>query len=280
MKGIPKYVTSFLEISNLFPSSKRANRSKVIPGPDLVELESDLDTKLNGVNHFKAHATQNSTTLPEASDDVQWSDDQDDDKCSVTSFRSSLSSTDFVMPWEVPKNIKKGDHSTVTVEEMRRVLFAPEFNPDINDITLINELFHSLTVSGIYGPQPNLPFTLDSFIRYLFEEAKDFHVIRMLLSVCQESPTILMSYDQKLRSEGQEYGVREMLLVFFVGIRKSDDVAARRLLQLMGFKTVTKLKNYLFSHETMRGLVDNLTDDEEETETRNPDNMVHKYNSE
>lgn len=241
MKGITRLYTGLLAVSNsLLSSSNRANKkclsllsnSKVRPLPVVKNVESGFD-------------------------DDSFSDDSLPSNENRFIPPSEPAGINYVLRDIEIDNYTKSQ-SNLTDKEMRTVLFTPEFNPFFNNLNL---LFNILTDEGIHGAPPDLPFTLKSFFEYMLERSSDLHAIWIMLRVCQENKGMLTAFSYILKTQGQEYECRESLLSLFRKIRKQDAESAGIILDLMGFKTVTRLKKFYYDFG-LPGFADDLSDDE------------------
>ena len=115
----------------------------------------------------------------------------------------------------------------------------------INDDILIQRLHKIIFYETLHGPEPKLPFNLESFLQFLFVESRDLKLIRVMLRICQSFPIILVKYDQDTKAQDSETGIRENLMLrFLVNVQNLDKVAARITIQLMGFRNIIQLMNY------------------------------------
>lgn len=115
------------------------------------------------------------------------------------------------------------------------------------DWKVMNNIYNVVTKDPVFGEQPNLPFTLESFFEYLFLQCRDLVLIRLLLRFCTMVPNILNDYDNLLKSwRYNGYGIRELfMLPFLVEMAYAfDEVAVKLVFQLMGFRGFQDLKFY------------------------------------
>lgn len=145
--------------------------------------------------------------------------------------------------------VEDRDHDDILVLSnylMRRALFEEELSDIIKDDGgLVKQLHEIIYYETLHGPNPNLPFSLESFLTFLFVESRDLRLIRVMLRVCQNYPTLLGKFDQKLKANGSGIGVREnLMLQFYANVREIDEVAAKSAIQLMGFRNIVHLMSY------------------------------------
>lgn len=63
----------------------------------------------------------------------------------------------------------------------------------INDEILLQRLDRIIFYETLHGPEPKLPFNLESFLQFLFIESRDLKLIRVMLRICRRFPIILMN---------------------------------------------------------------------------------------
>lgn len=126
-----------------------------------------------------------------------------------------------------------------------KMLEGSELFDIINDTNLIHNLHQIIFYEPLHDPKPKLPFTLESFVQYLFVESRDLKLIRVMLRVCQSFPIILAKYDQSLKARNNGTSLRDgLMLPFLINVHGLDKVSARSTIQLMGFKNIIQLMLY------------------------------------
>jgi hypothetical protein len=116
-------------------------------------------------------------------------------------------------------------------------------------------------ISQINGPIPAvLPFTVKSFIEYLFLDCRDIHLIREMLKACRRSPDLLRFYEKNVFCEEKRSGLQcknclgirdSLLLPFLVKMQQIDGRYKSSMLHLMGFSSIRSLKSFYAVNEMM-----------------------------
>lgn len=138
---------------------------------------------------------------------------------------------------------------SIDIETIRDDLFDKELSGLIRDDEIVRELYQVALIEVLHGRRPVLPWSLESFLTFLFLDSRDLRLIQVMLRLCQLSPFVLVKFDQILKEHGCEMSVREnLLLPFLTHVIDADYQVARTTVQLMGFKGMRQLLMYYRYH--------------------------------